>query len=144
MTKSFIAFVGLAFTLLFVACKKDSKTQTCNISIDEIAGTYKVTKVESVTGGTTVDVSSSILTSCPASGIYKLNADKTLTYTELPACSGNGNGTWDIVSGKISIIQTGNGFDLVSATVNSFNCSVMVATQDIGAGASFVYTFTKQ
>lgn len=139
----FLAITGVV--LLLASCSKDDDpAPTCEVTIAKIAATYKITKIVSVTPAGEIDVTATLLEPCLASARYKLNSDKTMTYTELPSCGGDGAGTWDLVGNRISIIHTGAGIDLASANVTSFDCSRLLISTDVVAGAGFKYTFTKQ
>jgi len=133
-----------ALTILFSACKKDDDAPVCALNATNIAGTYKISKVETIAGGTTIDVTGSFLDNCTASGLYKLNSDNTLQYTELPSCGGNGTGTWNLTDGKLSIIQTGNAFEFVNANVVDFNCSGMSVDIVSTPGSSIRFSFARQ
>lgn len=144
----------ILFSLLVVAslasCKKDDEKISCDVSVAGIAGNYKITKATvKITSVPETEVTSSLFTSCELAGIYQLKADKTVVYTETAACGGSGAGTWDIVSGNITITNTsGNGtdFPLTSATtkVAGWDCTTLTLTEDPAAGQTYKYTLTKQ
>ena len=73
--------------------KKD--TSVCATTMAEIAGNYHLTKFESVSSNTgAAQDRTSALTSCELSGVYRLNIDSTVTYSELSTCNNSGTGIW--------------------------------------------------
>ena len=138
-------FSVLVVSALFTNCKKkDDAATTCDATVAGIAANYKITKKVFVTTGGSIDVTTTQFDACQLAGVYQLKSDKTIIYTETGAsCTGSNTGTWDVVSGKITL--SGGSLDL-TGTANSVanNCSNIVITEDLGSGSSEVYTLTKQ
>jgi hypothetical protein len=133
---------GLLVLATIASCKKSDPDSSCEVSVAGIAGNYKPTKAVAVIAGISTDVTSSVFDACDLSGVYQLKADKTVVYTETSTCSGNGTGTWDVVSGKITIQHSGNGSDYSGVTVAN-NCSTLTLSETSGT-TTINYTFTKQ
>ncbi len=143
MKKVFIPALGLV--ALMASCKKSDSNKSCEVSVAAIAGNYKVTKIETVVAGTASDVTTTFLDPCERDDIYQLKTDKTVVYQDAgTVCSpsGAGTGTWDVVSGKLTISHSGSGPDVAAATVSN-NCSSIVAEESFGGGSLRV-TMTRQ
>lgn len=146
MKKMFLA--ALVISSVFVSCKKDSDP-VCEKTVNGIAGSYKLTKVELVVSGTPSPIT---LTSCESGAIFRLNADKSVIYTEAgSACSGSFSGTWDVVNNKLSISKsiTSGGSVIVydNAIIDSWNCTDFVFYVDVvisGTPGKYYRTFTRQ
>lgn len=137
--------LGLCLIAALASCKKDDDEVTCEVSIAGIAASYKITKIVNYFPSPLPDqdiTTSMLSTSCEQNGIYQLKTDKTITYTEAAGCGGDGTGSWDIVSGKISI-DAGSVF-LTDLTVSGWDCNTLTISQDLGAGLGIRYTFSKQ
>ena len=118
--------ISLVITCI-VSCKKKDVT-TCDITMSEIAGNYKLTKLESVSYSTCAaqDLTST-LTSCELSGIYNFNTDSTATYSELVNCNGSGSGNWKLSETWLyTSFTSGNGNRISSTLIESWNCSNFV------------------
>ncbi|MEI2748179.1 MAG: lipocalin family protein [Ferruginibacter sp.] len=140
---------AFAFVLALSSCKKDDTSPSCEKTVAGIAGSYKVTKIETITAGITQDVTTSILDACQISGVIQLKSDKTFTYTESGGtCTDNGAGTWDVVSGALTINSTSGGsYDVDNATISSWNCSTLVVSESANLGGvtiEYRSTLTKQ
>lgn len=140
-------FATLVLTTAFVSCKKkDSTPSTCDATVAAVAGNYKITKITLTVAGISTDATSTFLSeTCLRDNVFQLKADKTLVYADAgTACSPSaaGTGTWDIVSGKITITHDGDGIVVADATITN-NCSSFTATET-DSGTSIKYTFTKQ
>jgi hypothetical protein len=133
---------GLLVLATIASCKKDDPATTCDVSVAGIAGSYKPTKAVAVIAGISTDITSTVFDACDLSGVYQLKADKTVTYTETATCAGNGTGTWDVASGKITIVHSGNGSDYNGVTVSN-NCTTLTLSETSGS-TTVNYTFTKQ
>ncbi|HPH85281.1 MAG TPA: lipocalin family protein [Ferruginibacter sp.] len=145
MKKIFLA--ALVISSAMISCKKDSDP-VCEKSVGGIAGSYKLTKEELVVSGTPSPIT---LTPCVQGAIIRLNADKTVTYTESgSSCTDSFTGVWDVVNNKISISETTSGGSVVvydNAAIDSWNCTDLVVSEDVnisGTSGKYVTTFTKQ
>jgi len=137
--------LGVCLIAAFASCKKDDDEVTCEVSITGIAANYKLTKIVTYFPSPLPDqdITTSILTgSCEQNGIYQLKSDKTITYTEAAGCGGDDTGSWDIVSGKISM-NAGSVF-LTDVTVSGWDCNTLTLSQEAGSGIGTRYTFSKQ
>jgi len=139
---------AFAFVLALSSCKKDDPA-SCEQTVAGIAASYKVTKVEQITAGISQDITTTVLSTCQRNAVIQLKSDKTFTYTESgTGCTDSGAGTWDVVSGKLTLTNTtGGGADIDNATINSWNCSTLVVSEDVTAGGvtfSYRSTLTKQ
>ncbi len=96
--------LGMLVLGAMASCKKDKDDPSCEKSVAGIANTFKLSKqtAESSAGGGEQNVP---LDACTLSGVYVLKNDKTLTYAETGAgCSTTPDaGTWDVVSGKLTV-----------------------------------------
>ena len=122
-TSLFISLIILGV----ISCKKKD-VSTCDITMPEIAGNYKLIKFESVSyaTGSATDLTST-LTSCELSGIYNFNIDSTAIYTELTNCNGSGNGTWKVSETWLyTAFTSGDGNRISSTLIESWNCSTLV------------------
>ncbi len=140
-----ITILALGAVVLMASCKKSSDSSSCDVSLTAIAGSYKISKIEAVVAGTASDITNSSLDACERDDIYVLKADKTVSYQDAgTVCSSNGtgNGSWDIVNGKLTLNVTGTGTDFADATVSN-NCSSIVVEESIGNG-SIRTTLAKQ
>ncbi len=136
--------LGLIVLASIASCKKSKDAPVCETSVAGIAGNYKITKaIVSVAGFPDTDVTSTWLDDCQKNGVYQLKADKTVVYTETGTCSGSGTGSWDVVSGKISLSTSGDSYDLASKTISGWDCSTLVVSDDLG-GATYKISFSKQ
>lgn len=109
------------------ACKKN-ESPACHITMTEIAGTYKFTKLEKVaySTGDAQDITST-LSACELSGIYVFYTDSTATYTELPNCNGSGSGTWNIPGTWMNTtFSPGNGNRINGTFIENFDCNNLV------------------
>lgn len=140
---------AFAFVLALSSCKKDDPAPSCEKTVAGIAGNYKVTKLEQVVGGMSTDVTTSVLSACQLGGVFQLKSDKTFIYTEAGgACTDNGVGTWDVVGGALTVTGTSGGsYDIDNATITSWNCSTLVASESANLGGvtiEYRATMTKQ
>jgi hypothetical protein len=107
MSKNFVTRILLSsFIIIAVfatSCKKD-KTTACYVSIKDITGFYRITKIM-IAGS---DVTSTYMTPCRKSSDLQLYSSKVAIYEETaPSCNGTGGGTWDLdySTNKITIID---------------------------------------
>lgn len=128
MKKTFISFtILLAATLVFTGCKKENDTDEdddCPITVEDIAGKYKLFSVVLVEASGQRDVMHEIYEDCELDDINELKADKTFVYTDggsVCSPSGSTSGTWNI-SGRILTLNSG------TANIESFNCRDLVVT----------------
>src|SRR5215467_3110350 len=124
-------FISILAILLIESCKKNTSNtttaKTCGKTMTEIAGRYKLTKVELVSywTGATQDVTSTLPT-CELSGIFDLNRDSTAVYTEPPGCDGSGTGTWGITGNLYTVFPSGNGVYISDTEITSWDCDNLV------------------
>ena len=138
-------FLSILVISFVVSCKKKD-TDTCEITMAEIAGSYQLTKFESVSynTGAAQDLTST-LPSCELSGIYNFKTDSTATYTELTNCNGSGNGTWSLSdAGLYTSFTSGNGNRISSTSITSWDCTNLVLmTRFPSVPYNYRFTFTK-
>ena len=112
----------------------------------EIAGRYKITKLESVSynTGAAQDITST-LTNCELLSIYNFNAGGTATYTELTGCNGSGSGTWNVSeTGLYTSFTTGGGNRISLTSILSWDCiSLVLITRWPSVTYNYRYTLTK-
>ena len=124
-------FLGLVtlFVFNFSSCKKSSgDDEDCEITIANLAGTYKLISAKYVNGSTETDALHDLYDDCELDDTNELKADKTFVYTDAgTVCSPSGSesGTWDI-SGMTLILNSG------FSVIESFDCHDMVVTYDLG------------
>lgn len=125
-----------------VSCKKTTTT-SCQATMTDIAGNYKIIKYESVSynTGATQDVTSS-LPGCMLSAIYHFNSDGTATYSESGVCDGSRNGTWATSnSGFHSTFESANGNRVDATSITSWDCTNLVLTT-MYPSVNYNYRFT--
>lgn len=125
------------------SCKK-SKNNSCDVSVSAMAGNYKLTSYSVKVTSTPDQDLTSTLTSCEKTGVYHLNADKTATYTNEAVCADNETGTWDVVSGKITIDI---GYGVTNLSVTGWDCNGFNADNSVSVGpitTTYSLHFTKQ
>ena len=140
------SLILLALAIFVISCKKDDAPKVCASTVAEIAGSYKITKVmATISGVGTTDITSTALSNaCRQSGVYQLNADRTLIYSENASCSSSGSGSWNVsADSSITVSHNGGGLDF-EGKVKSFNCTNLVINEDSGGGNSVEYTITRQ
>ena len=100
---------GILVFIFLAGCRK--KTDNCHDTIADIAGQYKLTKLEQVVPSTGMaqDITAA-LSSCQLSGTYTLMADNTINFAEPANCTESGNGRWSVEYGNfISMFSSGGG-----------------------------------
>ncbi|UEG50609.1 hypothetical protein LK994_03880 [Ferruginibacter lapsinanis] len=140
MKRIFLASLVIIITLMSSSCKKDKSTK-CYISIKDITGFYRITKV--MIGG--ADVTSTYMTPCRQSANLQLYNDKTAIYEETGAsCTGTSGGTWDLnlTTNKISVATGGNIVNITDATVTSWDCSSLVVSGNY-SGSDYQVTLVR-
>jgi len=128
---------------VFASCKK-SKSNSCEVSVAAMSGTYKLTKYTFKVTNLPAQDYTNLLTDCDKSGIYQLNADKTATYSNDASCFDNETGTWDVVDGKITISV---GYYIDDLKVAGWDCNGFDAEESnstSGITSTSSYHFTKQ
>jgi len=127
MKKLFISIVVITGILSCNKKKDTTGTTPCTVTIPAIAGSYKLTKLETVSfDNKTIQDITSTLSSCDLSGIYFFNADSTATYSAAAACSGNSSGTWRLggVTGFFTSFNPGNkGIGTTATLISSWDCT---------------------
>jgi hypothetical protein len=151
MKKVIVALFSLS--VLAVSCKKDENND-CPKTQAEIAGTYKLTKVEVSLGGGSgfTDITNEVFTEpCEADDQIVLNANGTASYVDAgTVCTPNGSdsGTWQLnANGTINMGSGSVGLDLENATIASFDCKNLVVDATVtlmGVSATYRFTFQKQ
>lgn len=135
-------FAAIAASALLFSCKKNDKETTCEKTVAAVAGNYKITSM-TVAG---VSVMDQFMDACQKDDVYQLKADKTIIYDDAGTqCSpsGDGAGTWDVVSGTITITQSsGSGMEFSGTVINK--CNSIEVTEDFGGSSKIITTFTKQ
>ncbi|HEX7904431.1 MAG TPA: lipocalin family protein [Chitinophagaceae bacterium] len=131
-------------TLLFQSCNKD-KTETCLANVTSLSGTYKLTalKYKQTSTSPEADWMATVVQSCKKDDLYVLASDGAFSIQDAgTVCSpaGNYTGTWTFLNNEINM----DGY--YSGTVNSFNCSTLVFTQNdaLESGDMLTATFVKQ
>ena len=122
-----IFFFCILITTCVASCKKNH-VDTCLINLAQIAGSYKLTKLETVSysTGAASDITSS-LSSCDLLSIYNFRADGTATYTELANCNGSGSGTWSLSETELfTYFTTGSGNRINLTSIVSWDCANLV------------------
>jgi hypothetical protein len=121
------------FLFLSTACKKSSSSgTTCDKTVAGIAGDYGVTKIQSSLLG---DITNTVLPDpCDRDDKVQLKADKTVNLVDAgTVCSpaNTGSGSWDVVSGKITISAPFLPIAITNATITSYDCHTLVITADV-------------
>ena len=139
-----ILFAGILVFVFLAGCRK--KSDTCDQNMADIAGKYKMTKFEQVSYSTGMaqDVTS-YLTACQVSGIYTLNADSTMIYTETANCTGSGAGRWNIDGGHFyTEFNSGSSYLIHPTVIVSWDCNTLVLmTQYPNANTNDRITLTR-
>jgi hypothetical protein len=133
-------FAAIAASALLFSCKKNDKT-SCDNTVAALAGNYKITKVTLAGQDITQQA---FFDACLKDDVLQLKADKTLIYDDAGTlCNppADGTGTWDVVSGRITVTHTGGGDDFDGTVVNK--CNSFEVSEDFG-GQPLVTTFSKQ
>jgi hypothetical protein len=142
-----IFFSTVLLIVCIVSCKKKD-TNTCETTMADIAGSYHLTKFESVSynTGAAQDVTF-FLTSCELSGIYKFNIDSTATYSELTNCNNSGSGVWTASETTFYTFftsGTGNRLSGLTLSITSWDCTNLVLlTSFPSVDSNYRYTLTK-
>lgn len=140
-----VLFALSALVILATSCKKDKDDDAqVTPTTQNLAGTYKVTKIEmQVTGQPAVDMTSqfnSQLEPCQKDNVHKLNADLTYQWVDAGTkCDPDESysDTWSLTNSTTIVV------DDATYTIKSFNGSTLVLSEDMG-GAATIYTYVKQ
>jgi|JI6StandDraft_1071083.scaffolds.fasta_scaffold18867_4 hypothetical protein len=138
MKKIMLAACLMAFA--FVSCKKD-KDPVCELTKDNLVGSYKITGLKYKANTATAEVDEFIgWDACEKDDITVLNADNTETYTDAGiVCTPNGSdtGVWSFASNVFTLnSQTG--------TISNYSCTGMtVIFTGTSAGETTTITLVK-
>jgi hypothetical protein len=135
-------FAAVAASALLFSCKKNDKETTCEKTVAAVAGNYKITSM-TMAGVSVID---QYLDACQKDDVYQLKADKTIVYDDAGTqCSpsGDGDGTWDVVNGSITITQSSGNVVEFSGTVTN-KCNSIEVAEDFGSNVKLITIFTKQ
>ena len=132
--------------LFLFSCTRNHIT-SCQITMDDIAGKYKITKLESVaySTGDAQDITST-LTTCERAGIYTFNTDSSAAYIEPNNCTGSGTGKWYTSNMWFYISLTPSDASRIGSTlIEKWDCSNLVLiTRYPSVNFNNRYTLTKQ
>lgn len=125
------------FCLLSVSCSKKDKTESCPVTKEAVAGSYRLVAFK-MNGVDALDLT---FQSCQKDDIVTLKADGTYDYTDAgvscdPSASSTGNWT---LSGNIFTID----YFPFPLTINSFDCTNLSGSATY-SGATIEATFRKQ
>ncbi len=112
----------------------------------EIAGSYHLTKFESVSYNTgAAKDNTSSLTSCELSDIYTFHADSTAAYSELTDCNNNGSGGWGVSNATLyTSFTSGTGNRISGTSITSWDCSNLVLlTRFPSVDSNYRFTLTR-
>ena len=141
MKKNILLF--LAVSIILVGCSKsDDKPQNCDISINAIVGTYKITRIISVDAGISTDITDSYLDACEKTATYELRADESVNYIEsAPGCTGSyATGYWHLLGGGKINFDSG-ALAILNVDISNY-CSYIVISGANG-GPTYTFTFTR-
>lgn len=142
--KRMFSFTIILLVTTLISCKKDRDETSCALTLDIIAGTYKVTGLKyKPSAASPGEDYYGFMDDCIKDNPIQLNSNGTYIYfDEGQVCSPNGssNGTWSI---------TGNQFQSdgpVQGTVDHFNCTTLVyyIEDSFAPGDRLIYTITRQ
>lgn len=138
-------FAALILSSLLVACKKDKPAEPdCSLSLNGLAGKYKLTKMQYKFSPTAAEVDYlQYMDDCEKDDVVELKNNGTYAYTDGgTVCDPNGNnsGTWSISGNTI------NGDGTVDGTVSSYDCKTLVyyGTDIYLPGDKMTFTIVKQ
>ena len=106
MTKVFI-ILSAVFSLLFTSCKKDDEQPRVEVNVQNLAGTYKLSKIDvSVNGSERSDVTRFLLKACQKDDLLVLQPDMTCSYVDAGVSCGSGNidGEWSLADNNVIVI----------------------------------------
>lgn len=139
----------LTFVLIAVtACKKKSTDTTVSLDVTmaNIAGTYKITAATATQSGITVDVynNASVFPPCNKDDIYVFSASGTYTITDAGVtCSppSNFSGTYSVNTSAKTITLNGQVCNVISLTSSA---AVVAQPNFMGSSATVTATYTRQ
>lgn len=148
----------LALSQLTLSCNKDDDNEdnsnTCTISMKDMAGTYMVTKAELQPPGSTdyTDITNlpPLSDACMKDNTIVLTESGTATYNDAgTACtpSETGNGTWSLNDRQMALNLDQSPVDLSNAMVETFDCKILVVTANVSTqlpGSKVRVTLTKK
>ena len=133
--KQAIAFFAIIM-LVFSSCKKE-QTHNCGKTMNDIAGTYSIVKLETGSGGVFTDMTHSIDT-CERDDKIILGAGGDYTVQDAGCLNGGDQtGTWTIRSDGM-LITTLNGSigSSSESEIVSFDCSTLVLLETDNSGGT--------
>jgi hypothetical protein len=129
----------------FMACKKDTvQEESCIISTQSLAGTYKLTALQyKQNNDATGQDYLALMDACEKDDRIILNANGTYTYKDLGVVclpSQDDTGTWSVNGNTL----TSDG--AIGGTISSFDCTKLVyyAKDVYAAGDRLIFTMIKQ
>lgn len=139
------ALTALAMSIVLLSCKKDKPAAPdCSISLNGLAGSYKLTKLEyKLTPTAPVQDFFQLMPDCEKDDVVTLKNNGTYTYADAgTVCNPNGNngGNWSVNGNVINSDGTING------TISSYDCKTLVfyATGINLPGDKYTFTMVKQ
>ncbi len=133
--KKLLAFSSIIL-IVISSCKK-SNTQTCSKTMNDIAGTYSIIKLEVGIGGVFTDRTSSI-DPCERDDNIILGAGGDYTVRDA-GCINNGDqtGVWTIrPDGKLITTLNGSITPASESEIVSFDCSTLVLLETDDSGGT--------
>jgi hypothetical protein len=140
-----VVCISLLAIIIIASCKKKD-IATCETTMAEIAGNYKLSKLEKVYyNPDAIQNVTNTLTPCELSAVYVLKTDSTAVYTEPGTCTGNSTGSWYTQgAGMFIFFSSGNGSKINSASFTSWDCTSLVLTTMYPTVAyNYRYTLSK-
>jgi hypothetical protein len=141
--KSVLTTLLLGSTLM--ACKKDTlKEESCIISTQSLAGTYKLTALQYKQNNDATGQDYLVLMdACEKDDRVILNANGTYAYKDIGVVclpSQDDTGTWSVAGNTL----TSDG--VMDGTISSFDCNTLVyyAKDVYAAGDRLIFTMVKQ
>jgi Lipocalin-like domain len=144
-TKWALTAVVFASTMLF-SCKKDRSTEPdCSISMQNLAGSYKLTALKYKLNATTPEMDYlPFMEDCEKDDVVTLKSNGTYDYHDAGiVCTpgGTDNGTWGVSGNTIS-----SDGSTINGTIASYDCKTLVYyTENFYAtGDKITFTIVKQ
>ncbi len=106
MRKSFVILVT-AFVLLAISCQKEDEQPHVEITIQNMAGTYKLSKIGvKVDNSAESDVTRFLLMECQKDDLLTLDTNLTYSYVDVGISCGTGNvdGKWALNNSTTMVI----------------------------------------
>lgn len=137
-----LLFALSALVLVATSCKKDKDDEPVTPTKENLTGSYKVTKMEGISSGSTTDLfnNPNWTEPCEKDDIHKLNADNSYQWVDAGTkCDppGDYEDTWSLTNSTTIVI------DGYSATIKSFNGRTLVLSENF-MGTEIVTTYAKQ